>query len=96
MLDQQPIGPFAPVAVIAHPHQNEAAMQPLALQRKLEIALSQRLLGRLVAFRLTEAAIPQHHRAAAILTLGDSALEVAIVQWVILDFDRQTLVVRIE
>ncbi len=56
--------------------------------------------GDLRAFRLPVAAIPQHHRATAILTLWNRAFEVAIVERVILDLDldldRETLVVRIE
>jgi hypothetical protein len=38
MLDQQPFGAFATVAIIAHPHEDEAAMQSLSFQRELEIA----------------------------------------------------------
>ena len=41
MLDQQPVGAFAPFPVVGHPDQHEAAMQPLAFERELEIALRQ-------------------------------------------------------
>ncbi len=45
MFDQQPVGPLAAITVVAHPDQDEAAMQPLALQDELEISLPQGLLG---------------------------------------------------
>lgn len=96
MLDQQPVGSFSAIAIVAHPHQDETAMQPLAMKRELEVALLQGLFWRLAAFRLPVAAIPQHHRATAILTLWNRAFEVAIVERVILDLDHETLVVRIE
>src|SRR6185503_5765349 len=59
-----------------------------------QLALLQPRLG--IADRLPAAVVPQHHRAAAILALGDRALEIAITDGVILDFDRQSLVVRVE
>ncbi len=96
MLDQQPICALAAVAIIAHPHQHEAAMQPLTFQRKLEITLGERLFGRLVAFRLPVAAIPKHDRTAAILAFRYRTFEVAVVQRMVLDLDSQALVVRIE
>ena len=43
-----------------------------------------------------EAAIPQHHRAAAILALWNGPFEIAVVERVILDLDRQALVGGIE
>ena len=50
----------------------------------------------LVALGQPEAAIPQHDGAAAILALGDRALEVAVVERMVLDLDGEALVVRIE
>ena len=49
-----------------------------------------------IAFGNPGATIPELHRAAAILALGNRAFEIAIVEWVILDLDGQALVVRIE
>lgn len=43
MFDEQPVGPLAAIAIVAHPHQDEAAMQPLAMKRELEVALLQGL-----------------------------------------------------
>jgi hypothetical protein len=88
--------PSAASAVIAHPHKDKASLQTLALQAKLEIALCQGLLWAIVAFGLPIAAIPQHHRAAAILAFPDGTFEIAVVERMILDLNGKTLVVRIE
>lgn len=96
VFDQQPICPLAAVAIIAHAHQHEAAVQALALQGELEVAFCQRLLRALISFRFPIAPIPEHDRAAAVLTFRNGAFEVAIVQRVILDLDCQPLVVRVE
>ena len=47
VLDQQPVGTLAAVAVVLHAHQDPAAVQALALEREFQIALRQSLLGRL-------------------------------------------------
>ncbi|MNV22051.1 hypothetical protein D3C71_1130080 [compost metagenome] len=96
MLDQQPVDPLAAVAVVAHTNKHEAAMQPIALQRELEIAFRQCVFRGPVAFRLPVAAIPEHHRTTAILALGNGAFEITIVERVILDLDGQPLVAGIE
>ena len=54
------------------------------------------LFGGLRSLGLPIAAVPQHDRSAAILTLGDRPLEVAIIERMVLDLDRQPLVRRIE
>ena len=71
-------------------------MQPLAIERELEIAFRQRLLRGLRSLGLPIAAIPQHDRAAAILTLRNRPFEVAIIQGMIFDLDREPFVMRIE
>ena len=43
VFDQQPVGPLAAVAIIPHAHQDEAAMQALAMEHELEITLLQSL-----------------------------------------------------
>ncbi len=95
VLDQQPVGPRCRRCVVLHPHQHPAAVQPLAVQRELQVALRQALLRR-HALRRPVAAVPQLHRAAAVLALGDGALEVAVVERVVLDLHGQALVVRVE
>ncbi len=46
--------------------------------------------------RFPGAAVPQQHGAAAVLALGDDALELAVLERVILDVHRQPLVGRVE
>lgn len=96
MLDQQPIGALAALAIVAHAHKHEAAVQALAFEGELEVALGKRLFRALLSLRLPIAAIPQHDRAAAILAFRNRAFEVAIIERMILDLDGQALVVRIE
>ena len=93
-LDQQPVGALAALAVMAQAHEHPAALQLLADQREFELALAQRLGG--IAVRGPEAAVPQHHRAAAILALGDGAFEVAVVERVVLGLDGKALVLGVE
>ena len=93
VLDQEPVGALAAVAVALHPHQHPAAVQLVAMQREFQVALLEAALG-IIGF--PDAAIPQHDGAAAILVVRDGAFEIAVVQRVILDLDRQPLVVRIE
>ncbi len=93
MLDEKPVGALAAVAVVAHPDQHPASMQLLAMQRELQIALLESPF-RIVGFPI--AAVPELHRAAAILPLGDGAFEIAVIQRMIFHLDRQPLVVGIE
>ena len=48
-----------------------------------------------IAHRLPGALVPQHHRAAAVLALGDRALELAVVERMVLDVHGEALVGRI-
>jgi hypothetical protein len=96
VLDQEPVCALAPFPIVGHADQDEAAMQPLALKNKLEIALRQRLLGGPRSIGLPIAAVPQHDRAAAILTLGYRSFEVAVVERMIFDLDRKPLVMGVE
>jgi hypothetical protein len=95
VLDQQPVVALAALAVVAHAHQNPAALQLAAGERELEIALAQRRIDVAVALRRPEPAVPEHDGAAAVLALGDRAFEVAIVERVVLDLDGQALVGRV-
>src|SRR6202044_3203061 len=80
VLDQEPVCALAAFPIVGHADQDKPAMQTLALEGKLEIALRQRLLGGAGSVRLPIAAVPQHDRAAAILTLGYRPFEVAIIE----------------
>jgi hypothetical protein len=55
-------------------HQDEAALQALALKDEFEVTLLQGFFGRPIPFRFPIAAIPEHDRAAAILAFGDRPL----------------------
>ena len=94
VLDQQPVGALAAPAVVLHAHEHPAALQPLAFQSEFQVAALQPLMR--IALGNPVAAVPQLHRAAAILALGNGAFEIAIVERVVLDLDRKALVVRIE
>ena len=69
-------------------------MQAPAFQREFQVAAFQPVMR--IAFGNPVPTVPQLHRATAILTLGNSALEIAILERMVLDLDRQALVVRIE
>jgi hypothetical protein len=71
-------------------------VQPLAFEGELEVALGEALLRRHGAFGHPVAAVPELDRAATILPFGDGALEVAIVERMILDLHREPPVVGIE
>src|SRR6516165_6498294 len=92
VLDQEPIGALL-AAAIAHAHQHPAAVQLVALQRELQVALFETAFG-VLGFPIT--AIPELHSAAAILAFGNGAFEIAVVERMVLDFHRQALVMRIE
>ena len=94
VLDQQPVRTFAAVAVMLHSHQHPTAVQPFAFKIEFEIATGKSLLRRGPAFWLPVAPIPKLDRAAAVLALRNRAFKVAIVQRMILDLDRQPLVLR--
>src|SRR6266702_886343 len=93
MLDQQPVGALAASAIVAHAHEHPAAVQLVAVQRELEVTLLEAAFG-IIGF--PSAAVPQHHRAAAILAFWNRAFEIAIVERMVLDLDRQPLVAWIE
>src|SRR5262249_18200226 len=87
-LDQQP-GVLAFTGAPMQAHQIPAPVQLLAVEPKRETAFA---IARLrVAFRIPAAAVPDHHRAAAILALRDRALEGVVFDRVILDVNREPL-----
>src|SRR3546814_2174559 len=66
-----------------------APAELLALQLEIEVPLGIALPG--IAQRRPAAAVPQHHRAAAVLALRNGALEVAVRQRMVLDVHREAL-----
>jgi hypothetical protein len=71
-------------------------VQPLALDHELEFAGLELGLGRFAPLRRPIAAIPELYGPTAVLALGDGPFEVAIVERMVLDLDRQPSVVGIE
>ncbi len=87
-LDQQPrLGLLA--APRPHPHQVPAAVEAAAVQRDVEVAFGEPLVG--IGGALPAPAIPHDHGAAAVLALGDVALEIEVLHRVILGADREPL-----
>src|SRR5262245_5166534 len=94
LLDQEPASVVPAAAPAADPYERPPSRELLALERELQRA------GTVGLVRITDglpgAAIPQQDGAAAVLSLGNDALEVAVVEGVILDVHRQPFVPRIE
>src|SRR6185437_15521736 len=81
---------------VAQAHQDPAAAQARAREDQLQLPGRERLLGRALHLRLPVAAVPDLDGAATVLSLWDGALEVAVVEWMILHLHGETLVRRIE
>ena len=84
------------LAIALHPHQDPRALQPIAIQRKFQFSLFKLRFWINGAFRSPVSAVPQLHRAAAILTFRNRAFEVSVVERMILHLDRQSLVLGID
>ena len=94
-LDQQPVVLTAALTgTRLQAHQRKAPVQPLAVEHEPKLALAHALVG--IVQRLPCAAIPQLHRAGAILAVGYDALEIGIVQRMVLDVRSDPLVGGIE
>ena len=92
VLDQEPA---LAALVAARPHEHPRAAELLAVERELELALLQRGFRRR-ALRRPRALVPDHHGAAAVLAGRDHALELRVLDRVILDLHREPLDARIE
>src|SRR5690606_18437866 len=66
-----------------------AAAELLALEREIELPVAEPALHR--SLGPPDAAVPEHHGAAPVLTLGDQAFEVAVLERVILRAHREAL-----
>src|ERR1700736_172609 len=75
-------------------HQRPAALELLAVELELEMALG--IAGDGIAFRDPRSAVPQQYRTAAVLLRGDDAFEGAVLDRVVLDVQCQPLVGRVE
>ncbi len=96
VLDQKPIGALVAGAVVLDAHENPTAFELISGENEFEFALAQLLFRALVAHRRPETAIPNHHGAAAVLTFGNGAFEVAVVERMIFDFNGEALDLRID
>src|SRR5262249_53893817 len=94
LLDQEPVLASAILLTRLHAHEHEVAIEPVAVQPEFEIALGQPPVR--VADRLPGAAVPDHHRAAAIFTFGDDALELAVFERMVLGHPREALLRRVK
>ena len=90
-LDQQPV--LALLARLAgYADKMPAAMELLAVELELEMAFRIALVR--ITNRFPAAAIPDDHRAAAILALRDRALELTVLEGMILHVHRKALLAR--
>ena len=89
-LDEQPVGLGLLRSFAAHADQRPVALQLVAVQDKFETAGAEAFIR--IAHRLPGPGVPQHHGAAAVLSLGDGALEAAIFHGVVFDLDGEPLV----
>ncbi|MNY34332.1 hypothetical protein D3C86_1686650 [compost metagenome] len=72
-------------------------MEPLALHDELQFALGEGgAHGLKPFFGRPVASVPEHNRAAAVLVFGNRALEIAVVEGVVLDLHGQPAVFRIK
>src|SRR5690349_4618420 len=94
LLEQQPALVAAAVFAAAAANQIPGAVQLLAVKLEFQMAFGVALVG--IALRRPGAAVPEHHRARAVLLGRDHALEFAVFERMILDMHRQPLVVRVE
>ena len=93
MLDKKPV---VALALAAHAHQHPAAFQLVAGKQELQLALAQRGFRIGAVFSRPETPVPQHDGAAAILALWDGAFKVSVFERMILDLDRQSLVMGVK
>src|SRR5208337_3705824 len=87
-LDEQPV--LVLVARLApHPDEMPAALQLLAIELELEMALGESLVR--IVDRLPGPAVPDENRAAAVLALRDRSLERPVFERMVLDHHRKPL-----
>src|SRR6266851_7977353 len=75
-------------------HQRPAALELLAIELEFEMSLG--VARDRVAFRDPRSPVPQQYRTAAVLLLGNDPFEGSVLDRVVLDVHRQTLVGRVE
>ena len=81
-LDQEPVLAAAVFFAGFHTDEDKLAVEAIAMQPEFKIALGKSFVG--VADWLPGAAVPDHHRPAAIFAFGNHALEAAIFERMVL------------
>src|SRR5262245_51778060 len=95
LLEQEPAPPIGVTPLASpDPHERPPAVELSACESELEIALAVALVW--VAVGLPGAALPDHHRAAAVFALRDGSLEVAVLERMILHLHGEALVGGVE
>src|SRR6266446_1684581 len=96
LLDQQPrlVAALAAVLAAVGLHQGPAAVEFLALELELEMALG--IARDRVAFGNPCSAVPQQYRTGAVLLRGNDAFEGSVLDRMVFDVHRQALVGRVE
>src|SRR5262252_7692145 len=95
LLDEEPAPPLVVAALASpDPHECPSAVELLALEGELEIALAVALVR--IAHGFPCAAVPHHHGATAVLALRDGSLEAAVLERMILHLHGEALVGGIE
>ena len=81
-------------ALALHAHQHPAAMQLVAMQLELQVAVSNPLLR--VMQRSPRSGVPHNDLACAVLLGGNGSFELCIGQWVVLDLHSHALDARVQ
>jgi hypothetical protein len=93
LFNDQPLVAFA---AVFHLDQRKLAAQLFAVQAELQVAAINLSLGRRISQQFEEAAIPQHHAAAAIFAFRDVSLEGAVADRVIFHVHGEILRERLQ
>src|SRR5262245_61491740 len=96
LLDEEPVLLAVSRLLAVHAHQGPAALELLAVESELELAFLVVLDGIALALGDPGAAVPQEHGAAAVLSRGDDALEITVVEGMVLHVDGQASLARVQ
>ena len=75
-------------------HEHPTAAELFAVEVEFKLAVFQ--AGVRVADGRPRAAVPYDHLAGTVLAVGDLTLKLGVFNWMVLDFDRQTLLAGVE
>ena len=94
LLDEQPVGlGFGAAGLAVHADERPFSLELGAVEDELQRAVAQALVDVGVGgLRLPGALVPDHDGAAAVLALGDDALEAAVLHGVVFDLHGEALV----